>query len=125
MSGIAAFESQGSLPPMPPPPPPSGDYFRTGPAEVRRADLEGLRDKIYGIKPEKPPERGKLSPPLQRTQEDESVPKHKVVSQKGSVSVSVSGLPLPTKVPGKVRETQEPAVGKRVSHALAKSIIQS
>ncbi|CAJ0591911.1 unnamed protein product [Cylicocyclus nassatus] len=115
MTGAVAPESPASLPPVPPPP--ADDYFRIKPAEgdKRRTDTEGLRDKIYGIKPEKPPERLKSSPPIQGTQEDKSGSKPKVSSQKESVSISITGLPAPAKVPAKKHETPElPTMGDRL-----------
>ncbi|RCN51955.1 hypothetical protein ANCCAN_01742 [Ancylostoma caninum] len=137
--------SETPLPPPPPPPPapPAPKEVEIPPSkpverfkEKPRLDSR-WKDRIYGIQPEKPtpPElataRLKLpSPPLQRTQDEVSPDRPKIPSpniipirasppKDHSVTISVSGLPIPTKqAPSGRQEVQEPpapaAVGERL-----------
>ncbi|KAL6741083.1 hypothetical protein Aduo_014374 [Ancylostoma duodenale] len=130
--------SERPLPPPPPPPappaPPAPKEVEIPPSKPVERSKEKPRmdsrwkDKIYGIQPEKPtpPElataRLKLpSPPLQRTQDEVSPDRAKIPSpnvipirasppKDHSVTISVSGLPLPTKqVPSGRQEVQQEA----------------
>ncbi|EPB72770.1 hypothetical protein ANCCEY_08134 [Ancylostoma ceylanicum] len=137
--GVVVISERPLPPPIPSPVPKEVEQPPPKPVEKLREkpQIDRLKDKIYGIQPEKPapPElataRLKLpSPPVQQTQDEMSPMKAKIPSpgvipirasppKDKSVTISVSGLPIPTKqVPSGRLEVQEApapaAVGERL-----------